>query len=168
MTDLISIVSEVCAIRSIKLESLPTAPIIAALRKSPEFVNSHCTILTGLGALYAEHDMEQGLDGFVTGFAFPEVLVKIHELSQPGSVQEARKVYQHFLPQLVMEAQSSSGLVIRKEIYRQRGLIASSHVRHRGKNISEVIKLILEKELDGVFHSKGIAIDDTIWIDSKV
>ncbi len=61
------------------------------------------TILTGLGALYGRDHLESGADGFMTGFAFPEVL-------------------QAFVAE-------------RKEIFRQRGLITSSHVRHPGRSI---------------------------------
>lgn len=32
------------------------------------------TILTGLGALYGGYELAAGADGFMTGFAFPEVL----------------------------------------------------------------------------------------------
>ena len=59
---------------------VPTPPKIAALRKAwaaqpPAF--PECSILTGLGALYGGFDVEQGTDGFMTGFAFPEVLMAI-------------------------------------------------------------------------------------------
>ena len=60
---------------------VPTPPKIAALRKAwaaqpPAF--PECSILTGLGALYGGFDVEQGTDGFMTGFAFPEVLMAIY------------------------------------------------------------------------------------------
>ena len=73
---LVQICAHLASVQCIKLEAVPTPPKIAALRKAwaaqpPAF--PECSILTGLGALYGGFDVEQGTDGFMTGFAFPEV-----------------------------------------------------------------------------------------------
>ena len=77
---LVQICAHLASVQCIKLEAVPTPPKIAALRKAwaaqpPAF--PECSILTGLGALYGGFDVEQGTDGFMTGFAFPEVLMAI-------------------------------------------------------------------------------------------
>ena len=71
---LVQMRAHLASVQCIKLEAVPpTPPKIAALRKvgrrSPAFpsVRFH-----RLGALYGGFDVEQGTDGFMTGFAFPE------------------------------------------------------------------------------------------------
>ncbi|EOD31521.1 hypothetical protein EMIHUDRAFT_231682 [Emiliania huxleyi CCMP1516] len=87
---------------------------------------SDCTILTGLGALYAGFDMEQGTDGFMTGFAFPEILQAMNAAAQRKEWERAHALYQRYLPLLVFEQQP--GVAVRKELYRLRGLIECAHV----------------------------------------
>jgi len=125
------IAHEVPAVACIKLEALPTPARIAALRKlwaSELPPASDCTILTGLGALYAGFDMEQGTDGFMTGFAFPEILQAMNAAAQRKEWERAHALYQRYLPLLVFEQQP--GVAVRKELYRLRGLIECAHVRH--------------------------------------
>jgi 4-hydroxy-tetrahydrodipicolinate synthase len=140
------IVSEVSTVQSIKLESLPTATRLSALRNIPEFVGSEVTILTGLGGLNAGFDLEHGSDGFMTGFAFPEILVAMHKYAQKKNMSRALELYQLYLSLLVMEQQG--GLAIRKEIYRKRGMIECNHVRHPGKSIDVVVKASLDRQLE--------------------
>jgi 4-hydroxy-tetrahydrodipicolinate synthase len=145
---LLRIVESVPTVACIKLESMPTLDRIATLKdRSTEFHASGCSILTGLGALYAGFDLASGrTDGFMTGFGFPEVLRVMCELVKQESQQERSKeqpllpkaaafaVYSHFLPLLVLEQQPGVGLAIRKEIFRRRKLIDSARVRHPGRN----------------------------------
>lgn len=113
---LAKIVAEVPSVGCIKLESLPTPAKIAALRaawaKAPPA--QECTILTGLGALYAGYDMEQGTQGFMTGFAFPEVLKAMNGAAQAGDLATAHALYQRFLPLMVFEQQP--GVAVRTEL----------------------------------------------------
>jgi 4-hydroxy-tetrahydrodipicolinate synthase len=148
--DLLSrIVSKISTVQSIKLESVPTASRLAALRNIPEFVRSDTTILTGLGGLNAGFDLEQGSDGFMTGFAFPEILCAMHEYAQKNNMSRALEIYQSYLPLLVTEQQG--GLAIRKEIYKKRGMIECNHVRHPGKSIDVVLKSTLDRQLERSF-----------------
>jgi 4-hydroxy-tetrahydrodipicolinate synthase len=90
-------------------------------------------ILTGLGAVYGMFDLERGSDGFMTGFAFPEVLLAMTRAAKAGRAEEAWALYTRYLPLIVFEAQP--GLAIRKEIYRLRGWISHNRVRHPGATI---------------------------------
>jgi 4-hydroxy-tetrahydrodipicolinate synthase len=92
------------------------------------------SILTGLGALYALFDLEAGSGGFNTGFAFPEALMAMVTAAGAGDWARVRAVYQRFLPLIVFEQQP--GVAVRKEIFRLRGLLASSKVRHPGASIA--------------------------------
>jgi 4-hydroxy-tetrahydrodipicolinate synthase len=147
---LIRIASHVPNVRSIKLESVPTASRLAALHASPEFCSSGCTVLTGLGALYAGFDVEQGTSGFMTGFAFPEILLQINRLAQSGNYDQAHDLYAKYLPLIVLE-QQPGGLAIRKEIFKQRGLIASASVRRPGKSISPTLRGVLDAQIRRTF-----------------
>jgi len=136
-------------IAAIKEEALPTAAKIRALaggmqRKVP--------ILTGLGALYGQFDLEAGSDGFNTGFAFPEVLMVMVKAAQAGDWTRVRALYTRFLPLIVFEQQP--GVAIRKEILRLRGLIAGARVRHPGASIqpaaAQQLRSLLDQVLPGV------------------
>eukprot|EP00316_Scyphosphaera_apsteinii_P001321 CAMPEP_0119305918 /NCGR_PEP_ID=MMETSP1333-20130426/6796_1 /TAXON_ID=418940 /ORGANISM="Scyphosphaera apsteinii, Strain RCC1455" /LENGTH=307 /DNA_ID=CAMNT_0007309111 /DNA_START=88 /DNA_END=1011 /DNA_ORIENTATION=- len=141
------ICSEVATVACIKLESLPTPGRIATLHNLWTSMPpaGDCTILTGLGALYGGFDMEQSTHGFMTGFAFPEILTAMNNAAQRGDMEMAHAIYARYLPLLVFEQQP--GVAVRKELYRQRGLIKSAHVRHPGNNISPVLKTALEAQI---------------------
>ena len=131
-------------------EALPTPARIAALRKlwagALPRANPACTILTGLGALYGGFDMEQGTEGFMTGFAFPEILAAMNGAAQAGELERAHRLYQRFLPLIVFEQQP--GVAVRKELYRLRGLIASNHVRHpAAPSVSPALAQALQAQL---------------------
>ncbi len=125
------IVKEVAAIACIKAEAVPTAPKIRALKAA---LPRPLPLLSGLGALYAPFDLAAGSDGFNTGFAFPEVLVALVQAARDQDWDRVHAIWQRFAALIVFEQQP--GLANRKEILRQRGLIASNRVRHPGATIT--------------------------------
>lgn len=155
----LKLVAEIPQIACIKQEAVPTAPKTRALLKGMQ--NSRrATILTGLGALYGRYDLESGADGFMTGFAFPEVLQALVRANTAGDEKNLRDLYQHFLPLIVFEQQP--GVAVRKEIFRLRGLIESSHVRHPGRSIdtgtAQHLAQTLESVLTGLDIKKPLAL----------
>lgn len=140
-------------VTTVKLESLPTIQRMVALREGcPDLADIPFSILTGLGALYSGFDLRGcHSDGFMTGFAFPEILLAMADLAQSGQYEKVHHLYQKYLPLIVLEQQPVGGLAIRKEIYRLRGMISSSHVRHPGKNISSTMDVILQEQLTRSF-----------------
>jgi len=128
---ILRIVKEVPAIACIKAEAVPTPPKIRALRAG---LSRPVAILSGLGALYAPFDLEAGSDGFNTGFAFPEVLRALVDAARARDFDRVHALYARFAALIVFEQQP--GLAIRKEILRQRGLIAGNRVRHPGATIT--------------------------------
>ena len=117
-----------------------------------------CTILTGLGALYGGFDMEAGTEGFMTGFAFPEILRAMNAAAQAGELERAHALYARYLPLMVFEQQP--GVAVRKELYRLRGLIESGHVRHPGGALAPALKAALaaqiERSLPGIDITKPL------------
>ena len=91
------IAHEVPTIACIKLESLPSPARIARLRQlwAGELppADPSATILTGLGALYGGFDMEAGTEGFMTGFAFPEILKAMNAAAQASELEHRTRLY---------------------------------------------------------------------------
>jgi 4-hydroxy-tetrahydrodipicolinate synthase len=133
----------------IKAEAVPSAPKIAALRQS---LSRPVPMLTGLGALYGQFDLEQGSSGYNTGFAFPEVLQAHVAAWQQGDTALARRIWSYFLPLIVFEQQP--GVAVRKELLRRRGLLATNTVRHPGAALSPVssaqLSALVEALMPGV------------------
>jgi 4-hydroxy-tetrahydrodipicolinate synthase len=118
-------------VRCIKAEAVPSAPKIAALSAAMSAtLDTPLPMLSGLGGLYGQFDLERGSSGYNTGFAFPEVLQAQLAAWQRGELALARRIWQHFLPLIVFEQQPGVG--VRKALLRRRGLLASARVRHPG------------------------------------
>jgi 4-hydroxy-tetrahydrodipicolinate synthase len=129
---LLRLVNEIPRVGCLKEEAPPTPAKIHALTQG--MTGRKVPVLTGLGALYGIFDLERGSSGFMTGFAFPEVLVAIVREVRRGRMDAAWDLYRRFLPLIVFEQQPGVG--IRKEIYRMRGLIQAACVRHPGAGVS--------------------------------
>ena len=140
------IVADNANIACVKAEAVPSPVKIEALAAA---MTRPVPMLTGLGGLYGQLDLEKGSRGYNTGFAFPEVLQAHVAAWRSGNVALARRIYRHFLPLVVFEQQP--GVAVRKEILRRRGLIANASVRHPGggltagaaAQLSEVIEWVM-------------------------
>jgi 4-hydroxy-tetrahydrodipicolinate synthase len=154
---ILRMIAELPGIAAMKEEAVPTAPKIRALlqgmgaRKVP--------ILTGLGALYAQFDLEAGSAGFNTGFAFPEPLMAMVKAARAGDWITVQALYTRFLPLIVFEQQP--GVAIRKEILRLRGVLGSNRARHPGATIqpavAERLRRLIEQVLPGVDITRPVA-----------
>ena len=105
------IAKEVPAARTIKLEDPPTpfktARILAAAGETP------VAILGGLGGVFLIEELLAGAAGVMTGFAYPEVLVKVVALYQEGRIDEAGRAFYPFVPLMRFEFQEGIGMAIR-------------------------------------------------------
>ncbi len=155
---ILRLVREIPLVACIKEEAVPTPPRITALLNG--IGDRAVTILTGLGALYGAFDLARGAHGFMTGFAFPEVLLALIRSAENKDFDTVNDIYHRYLPLIVYEQQP--GVAIRKEIFRLRGLIASSYVRHPGANIdpttADHLKSLLRKMLPGVDITRPIEV----------
>jgi 4-hydroxy-tetrahydrodipicolinate synthase len=155
---ILRIVNEIPAIGCIKQEAPPTPTKIASLLAGMK--DRRVPILTGLGALYGLFDLQCGSSGFMTGFAFPEVLIAMAKAARGGRMHEAWGIYERFLPLIVFEQQP--GIAIRKEIYRLRGLIRSHRVRHPGAQLvasaGEQLRAVMDRLLPGVDITKPLSL----------
>jgi 4-hydroxy-tetrahydrodipicolinate synthase len=125
---LLRLVEALPQVACFKEEGLPTPARVEALLRG--MTGRRVPILTGLGALYGLFDLRSGSSGFMTGFAFPEVLMAMVQAMRDQRPADAAAIYRHFLPLIVFEQQP--GIAIRKELFRLRGLLADGTVRHPG------------------------------------
>lgn len=155
---ILRLVREIPLVACIKEEAVPTPPRITALLNG--IGDRAVTILTGLGALYGAFDLARGAHGFMTGFAFPEVLLALVRGAENKDFDTVHDIYHRYLPLIVYEQQP--GVALRKEIFRLRGLIASSYVRHPGTNIDPTtaghLKSLLHKMLPGVDITRPVEV----------
>jgi 4-hydroxy-tetrahydrodipicolinate synthase len=93
------------------------------------------SILCGNGGLHLPQEYRRGADGAMTGFAYPDALVKMHDLFAAGKADAAEDLYDLYLPLLRHEFQVGIGLALRKEILRRRGAIRTAAVRAPGPKL---------------------------------
>ncbi len=96
------------------------------------------SILIGNGGLYYMQELQRGADGAMTGYAYPEMLVEVHRRFVAGDLDGAEDLYDAHLPLLKHEQVLGFGLLVRKEILRRRGAIASARVRAPGGQLGAV------------------------------
>jgi 4-hydroxy-tetrahydrodipicolinate synthase len=87
------------------------------------------SILCGNGGLFLDFEMERGADGAMTGYAFPDMLVDVVNLSRAGARGRAHDLFDAHLPLLRYEQQPGVGLAVRKYVLQRRGAIASDAQR---------------------------------------
>ena len=139
-----------------KHEEWPGLNKLSRIRKSSdEGKTRRVSILTGNGGLFLPQELQRGADGAMTGFAYPEMLVKVYELHSAGKVDEAEDLFNLYLPYVRYEQQPGIGLAIRKETLLRRGAIDSNRSRDPGPNLSsqdttELSRLVdrMEKQLN--------------------
>ena len=117
------------------------------------------SILTGNGGLFLPMELERGADGAMTGFAYPEMLIKVVELYRIGDRQAANDIFDAYLPLVRHEQQLGAGLAIRKEILRRRGVITGAATRAPSPKLSKAdhddisfLTSRLEKRLEEIGH----------------
>jgi 4-hydroxy-tetrahydrodipicolinate synthase len=124
------VMNEVENCRYVKLEEAPTTIKISALMDGIDSVEKRAGIFGGLGGMYFYEELGRGASGIMTGFAYPEILARVYYLYSKGREAEAREHFFRYLPLIRFEAQLGVGGVgIRKEVFKMRGIISSSHVR---------------------------------------
>ncbi len=106
------------------------------------------SILVGNGGLYLPQELQRGVDGAMTGFAYPEMLVEVVRLHHAGEVDKAEDLFDAYLPIVRHEQQPGWGLAVRKEILHRRGVITSSKVRAPGPKLTATDHAELTRLMD--------------------
>ena len=119
-----------------KHEEAPGLRKLSTIRKACDGKQRrYISILCGNSGMHLPQEYARGADGAMTGFAYPDMLVKVDALMQAGKAKEAEDLYDLYLPVLRHEAQMGIGLALRKEILRRRGAFKSSAVRAPGPKL---------------------------------
>ena len=92
----------------------------------------------------------------MTGFAFPEILVRIVRLFRGGRVEEAAELFYRTVPLMRFEFQEGIGLAIRKEILHRRGAIAHAATRAPGPALDEATRAALDRVMAWVQAQEAV------------
>lgn len=121
----------------VKHEESPGLAKITALRQSAEREGRRrVSILVGNGGLHYPQELARGVDGAMTGFAYPEMLAEVYSLHAASKADAAEDLFDAYLPLVRHEQQPGIGLALRKEILKRRGAIASAKVRAPGPSLT--------------------------------
>lgn len=121
----------------VKAEDWPGLDKITALRRlSDGGKMRRLSILGGNGGLFLPEEMERGADGIMTGYAVPELLVRVCRLIAEGDRTAAHDLFDLHLPLIRTEHQPGLGLAVRKYVLRRRGIIAHEGLRAPGPKLS--------------------------------
>jgi 4-hydroxy-tetrahydrodipicolinate synthase len=114
------------------------------------------SILVGNSGLFLDFELDRGVDGANTGYAYPEMLVEAVRLAKAGARDAMHDLFDAHLPLLRYEQQVGAGLAVRKYVLKQRGILASDAMRKPFMPLSAVARseidylmLRLEKRLKG-------------------
>ena len=138
------IAKEIPRARTIKLEDPPTPFKTSRILEQSEFP---VRIFGGLGGMFLLEELMAGATGAMTGFAFPEILVKIVSLYRAGRVDEAADVFYQAVPLMRFEFQEGIGMAIRKEVLHRRGALASPATRAPGAGLDKTTREALDRVL---------------------
>lgn len=114
----------------LKHEDCPGLAKLSKIREMErEGAQRRVSILTGNNGLYFPQELHRGADGAMTGFAYPDVLVRVYDLFVDGQQEEAEDLFDRYLPINRHEQQLGFGLPVRKEILRRRGALRHATAR---------------------------------------
>jgi 4-hydroxy-tetrahydrodipicolinate synthase len=121
------------SLKILKHEESPGLRKVSQFRADEEGGNRRrISVLVGNGALYLPQELNRGVDGAMTGFAFAEMMVQVCTMHAAGKTEEAEDLFDAYLPLVRHEQQIGIGLSLRKEVLRRRGVISSAATRKPG------------------------------------
>jgi 4-hydroxy-tetrahydrodipicolinate synthase len=147
------IAREVPAARTIKLEDPPTPFKTSRILEAADGVE--LSIFGGLGGVFLLEELLAGSAGAMTGFAYPEALVRIVSLFRAGKVDEAAEFFYRFVPLMRFEFQEGIGMAIRKEVLKRRGAIASTATRAPAGRLDAATMAALDRLLRWTAAQEG-------------
>jgi 4-hydroxy-tetrahydrodipicolinate synthase len=142
------IAREIPRARTIKLEDPPTP--FKTSRILEHGAGLDLRIFGGLGGVFLLEELLAGATGAMTGFAFPEILVRIVTLFRAGNVDGAADVFYRAVPLMRFEFQEGIGMAIRKEVLRRRGALTSAATRAPGAALDATTRAALDRVMGWV------------------
>ncbi len=124
------VVMENPSLAVLKHEDWPGLDKITALRGwEKDGTMRKISIMVGNNGLFLDFELDRGVDGANTGYAFPDMLVEAVKLSKAGKREEAHDLFDAHLPLLRYDHQPGVGLAVRKYVLQRRGILASAAMR---------------------------------------
>jgi 4-hydroxy-tetrahydrodipicolinate synthase len=121
----------------LKHEDWPGLAKISALRAASDRGDMRrISILVGNGGIFLPEELSRGVDGAMTGFAYPEMMVDVCKAHAAGDRDRAHDLFDAYLPLARYEQQPGIGLAVRKYVLARRGAIASAALRRPGPKLS--------------------------------
>jgi 4-hydroxy-tetrahydrodipicolinate synthase len=121
----------------LKAEDWPGLDKLSAIRRlSAEGRMRRIAILGGNGGLFLPQELERGADGIMTGYAVPEMLVRVQRMLAEGERAAAHDLFDLHLPLIRYEHQPGLGLAVRKYVLARRGIIGSAALRAPGPKLT--------------------------------
>jgi 4-hydroxy-tetrahydrodipicolinate synthase len=137
------IAREIPRARTIKLEDPPTP--FKTSRILEQAGDLEVRIFGGLGGVFLLEELMAGATGAMTGFAFPEVLVRIVAQYRAGDVDGAADLFYRSVPLMRFEFQEGIGMAIRKEVLRRRGALSSAATRAPAAGLDATTRAALDR-----------------------
>ncbi|HEX2344028.1 MAG TPA: dihydrodipicolinate synthase family protein [Vicinamibacterales bacterium] len=149
------IAREIPKARTIKLEDPPTPFKTSRILEQLKNEDVKVRIFGGLGGVFLLEELLAGATGAMTGFAFPEILVRIVSLFNAKKVDEAADLFYRTVPLMRFEFQEGIGMAIRKEVLHRRGALASPATRPPAARLDDGTRQALDRVLEWVKTEKG-------------
>jgi 4-hydroxy-tetrahydrodipicolinate synthase len=120
----------------LKHEDWPGLDKITAVRAREKNGMRRLSILSGNCGIMLPLELARGVDGAMTGYAYPEMLVEVCRLMAAGRRGEAHDLFDAHLPLVRYEQQPGAGLAVRKYALWRRGALATDAQRKPGPRVS--------------------------------
>jgi 4-hydroxy-tetrahydrodipicolinate synthase len=153
------IARDVPSARTIKLEDPPTP--FKTSRILEQTTGLDVRIFGGLGGVFLLEELMAGAAGAMTGFAFPEILVKIVTLYRAGTIDAAADLFYRNVPLMRFEFQEGIGMAIRKEVLKRRGAIVHAGIRPPGGTLDQTTRDALDRVMKWVEAKTRVDTKDT-------
>ena len=162
------IAQEIPRARTIKLEDPPTpfktSRILSEVSDRNPGGDVAVRIFGGLGGVFLLEELLAGATGAMTGFAFPEILVRIVSLFRAGQVDEAAEVFYRAVPLMRFEFQEGIGMAIRKEVLHRRGALASAATRPPAAALDQTTREALDRVMKwSEVGQSGVSVGARRW-----
>jgi 4-hydroxy-tetrahydrodipicolinate synthase len=144
------IAREIPKARTIKLEDPPTPFKTSGILEQLKNDDVKVRIFGGLGGVFLLEELLAGATGAMTGFAFPEILVRIVSLFNAKKIDEAADLFYRTVPLMRFEFQEGIGMAIRKEVLHRRGALASPATRPPAARLDDATRQALDRVLEWV------------------
>ncbi len=152
---LIRILREIEQITMVKHEDWPGLEKISQLKQAMhDNIIAHTPILCGNGGLFLDFELQRGADGAMTGYCYPELLVKMVKCQQLGQWGDMFQIFNRHLPLVRYEQQPNIGLAVRKYAMMRRGMIRHDTCRHPSPKLSPTARQEIDFLLENINNAE--------------